>query len=796
MECSGPTDRRQATSGAPTAESEAPAGLSNLEALRGMRSWTVSSAFAAAYTAITAGAYNTGYALHLGASTAQVGLLSAAAAWGQTLQLLSPLLIERLPQRKRLCLWTYALSYGMWLPIAALPWLLPASLRPLGMILLVAIGGAAAATASPASTSWLGDLVPARMRARFVSRQQMGMAAVGLAASLLAGRYLDAFPADRQQVGFTTIFVVAVGFAFAAVVAWARVPEAPRPRTEPVKLPSLLLLPLRNPNVRNLTAFIAMRTAVVMIAAPFFAVYMLKQLGIPYSLIAVFSGLSTIAIIAANPVWAYLSDKFGHRPVLHIAAFGLGFVPVTWFFTTKQNYLIVTPTLMVWSGLMSAGVILAQFNLLVKLAPEEHRSVYIGFHSAVVSAASALGAMAGGALGGLFGGIAPLHVYGHELTNLHFVFAVSAVGRFGCLVLLPRVGEERATSARDLIGQVGGGLTLGSAWSLYRMTHSPNPTAKAQSARALGIAHSRLAVEELIASLDDSDWDVRREAARALGEIGDERAVEPLLRKARDEASGISLGAMEALGHLSTPQSREFLLRQLESGQPAVREVAAAALGSLGVPEAAEPLARLLDREPNPTVTLAAARALGKTGGAQALARLRELLKEAHSDLARRELATAIGDLIGRPGRLYKLLQADPMREEETVERVLQRSRRRLGALRGMAEADRHYAAEELADAAGAFVQGEYAELMRVLLRVVSRAVKLALPALPSSGADAATMTVRDVLALDEPLQLSYTLLAGLARDARREPPSHEDALLAIIALPVAIHRLERLTRR
>jgi HEAT repeat protein/predicted MFS family arabinose efflux permease len=776
----------------PASGAEESRGITNLAMLRGMRSWTLSSALAAVYSAITLGAYNTGYALHLGATTAQVGLLSAAASWGQTLQLLSPLLIERLPQRRRLCLAAYLLSYGLWLPVALIPWFTPSGWRPAAMIVLLALSGAAAAVAAPASTSWLGDLVPVRMRARFVSRQQMAMAAVGLAASIVAGRYMDAFPSGGEQIGFTVIFLVAVLFGVAAIGAWARVPEPPAGSAGGESPLRLLALPWRNRAVRNLTIFVGARTASVMVAAPFFIVYMLKHLGIPYSLIALLSGASTIAMIAANPIWAYLADKFGYRPVLHISAFGLAFVPATWFFTTKGNYMVLTPVLMLWAGVMAAGVILAQFNLLVKVAPEEHRSVYVGFHSAVVSAASALGAMMGGALGDLFEHVGPLEFHGLQLTNLHLVFAVSAIGRFGCLALLGRIREERAASARVLLDRVSSGHTLATAWGLYRMAHSRDATTKAHSVRALGSAHSRLPVEELINSLEDSDRDVRREAARALGEIGDPQAVRPLIGKAQDETSGISLEALEALGHIPTVNSRDYLIRQLDSEQPAIREVAAVALGVMGAHDAGEPLRRLVDRETHPTVALAAARALGRTAGRDALAPLRELLKRSESDIARRELATALGDLISRPGRLYKLLQMDLMRQDETVERVLRRCRRRLAHLRGMSRADLRYAERELGEAFDAFVRDDYGATLRVLLHVGTRTLKLALPVLPP---ESAAGSVRDLTRQDDRLQMAYALLSGTAHDALRGPIPREDALLAVVAFQVLIHQLDRLIR-
>jgi HEAT repeat protein/MFS family permease len=757
-----------------------------------MRSWTVSSGLAAVYSAITTGAYSTGYALHLGATNAQVGFLSAASAWGQTLQLLTPLLIERLPQRRRLCLFAYALSYGVWLPVAFIPWLVPHASGPTAMIAFLAVGGAALAAASPASTSWLSDLVPARMRARFVSRQQMAVASVGLAAAIVAGRYMDAFPEVQQQTGFSCLFVVAVVFGIVALVVWARVPEPPKDAEAPMRFADLFRLPLGNRDLRQLTLFVAARTTVVMIAAPFFSVYMLQNLQVPYSLIAIFSGINTIAMIAANPIWAYLSDKFGYRPVLKLSALGLALVPLSWLFTTRGNHRVVIPLLMAWAGVHAAGVILAQFNLLVKMAPQEHRSVYIGFHAAVVSAASALGAMLGGWLGDLCERFHPLSLHGYPITNLHFVFLASALGRFGTIALLGPLREERATSTRELLKQVGSGHTLAAAWGLVRMAHSSDPASKADSVRALGQAHSALPVEELVASLDDSDRDVRREAARALGEIGDERAVGPLIREALDEASGISLDAIEALGSIRAPASRDFLIGRLESDQPAVREVAAVALGQHGAPEATGPLERLLDAGEVPTVELAAARALSRTAGPRALERLLELLLRTRSDVARRELATAIGDLIGRPGRFYRLLQADPMRQDETAARVLARCRRLIGRFPDPAP---ETTAADLEAALESFGDHDYAHTVRRLARAAVRTLGAAASTPRWSDAKGGAPRISALTAADEELRMCHRLLLGLHRGAQR-PLTGVEGLLAVFAFQMLVDELAQGSRR
>ncbi|MGQ9730630.1 MAG: MFS transporter [Candidatus Zipacnadales bacterium] len=746
-----------------------------------MRSWLLSSALASVYTAATTGAYSTGYALFLGASNAQVGLLSAAPAWGHVLQFFSPLLIERRPRRKTLCLVAYAMGYSVWLLIALIPLVLAAPLRPHAMILFVALGSLAIAFAAPASSSWLSDLLPSQVRARFVARQQSTIAAVGLAASLIAGRYLDCFPEGEERNGFITLFVIAVMFGLAAVIAWAYVAEPPKAPAPQLAARELVTLPFRHVNVRRFTLFAAGRSLVVMIAAPFFTVYMLENLKIPYSQIALFSGINTIAMIVANPVWAYLADKFGHKPVLQLAGFGLAAVPVTWFFTTPSNYLYVTPLLMLWAGAMSGGVILTQLNLLMKIAPQANRSAYMGFHAAAVNVAVAIGSMTGGALGDLFRRCTPFELYGWEMSNLHLVFAISAVGRVLSMFLLRRVREAGAERTRDMLASMGRGRMLSTVWNLWRMAHSGNPETKAHAVRALGDTHSRLVVDELIQSLDDSDREVRREAARALSVIGDARAVAPLIAHATDEASGIVAEAIWALGHIDAPESREFLIRLLESEQASLREMAAAALGILAPPEAAEPLERLLERETQLPVLLAAARALSKTGRPQALGKLLELMATMPHGLPRRELANAVGDLLSKPGQFYKLLQADPIRQEELAERMLRRSASLIAHLRGETVDDRAYVRDHISRALERFTIGDYGSVIRELLQGASWATLIACRGEPKDGRRPRS-TLQKFIAADEQLALSHAALKGLSVKSGYSSPGREEALLAIFA--------------
>jgi len=772
------------------------ATLTQLDRLRGMRAWTASTALASVYSAVTAGVYNTGYALFLGASDAQIGLLSAAPAWGQLAQLISPLLIERLRRRKPLCLLTYCVGCGMWLPIAVIPLLIAGPARPWAMVVLVGLSGLGIATGSPASTSWLTDLVPEELRARFVSRQQMVGAGVGLAASLCAGWYMDAHAGRQQQFGFASLFITVVLFGLAGVVAWALAPEPGRRPGNGRGGLGLLALPWRHRNFRRLTLLVAGRAMAVMFAGPFFTVFALQYLGISYWQLAVFAALSTIAMIATNPPWAYLADKFGYKPVFQLSGLGLGLYPVIWLFTTRGNYLYLAPLANLWGGAMSAGLLLSQLGLLMELAPEESRSVYIGFYSAAVNVAVALGAMLGGVLADLFQHLPAWTVLGYPLTNLHYVFIVSAILRFSSMIGLPRLVEEEASvPAAEVLSRVGSGRTLGTVWNLVRMLRSSDPARKAHAVRALGSTRSRLAVEELIGLLDDSDREVRREAARALGEIGDEQAVQPLITRAGDAGAAIAEDAVEALGKIPTPQSLQYLIAMVKDPRPSARMVAALALGNHGGGEAAQALEELLTHEHDHTVFLAGSEALSRIGRGHALHRLRKLMLRSRSPLERRELAQNLGARLGKPQAFYRLMHAEPMQQSELVERLLRRSGRRLRSCLLRSSEVVALLETELQMAVLRFGQGSYERFIRRLHRVATRALEAAAsngpPPHAANGAlGRPNWAVHDVLQTSEHLQWTFGLLSGLRHDSRRRAPQLEEALLAVFAFDLVVDEL------
>jgi len=603
---------------------------------------------------------------------------------------------------------------------------------------------------------------------------------------------------------------VAVLFALVSIGVWMTVPEPPRREGKPASMVGLLTLPLRNANFRSLTVFVCARTMAVMVAGPFFTVYMLKNLGVPYTQIAILAGLSTVSSIAANPLWGYLADKYGHKPVLHISSLGIALVPLCWFFATKSNYPLVVSAVQVWAGVLAPGVLLSQFNLMVKIAPEEHRSAYVGFHSAAVNLAASLGAILGGLLADVYSGLPEVLLFGRPVAHLQWVFLTSCSLRLLTWPLLAAVKEEKEVSARVVLDRLRSGQPVSTLWNLMRMLRSSDPATKAQAARSLGGTGSSLAVEELIALLDDSDRQVRREAARALGEIGDPRAVAPLIERLRDPTADIIEEAAEALGRIPTGRSLESLAQMLGDERPSVRKSAVVALAELGDARAREPMERMLEVERDPTVFVAAAHALSRIGGRRVLHVLRRLLRRSSPGVGRKELASSLGRLLGPPGVFYRLLEAEPMAQEAMVARAFSGARRRLA--RALATDPEHRAQVEDNCSAGLqyFARGRYGEAVGCVYRLAAASVRsfaasekgdALLPGQEDQDPTSLTPTQRVSLLLreNEHLRINLGFLAGLHSDSRRQELHLEEALLAVFAyqqLMDALAGLERASGR
>ena len=584
------------------------APLSRLEVQEALQISNKEAVAATVHATLSGGAFQTGFALFLGASSFWVGVLSSFPTFAGLSQIFSSLLVERRGERRMFTAIFSAVGRLLWLPILLIPFLLPAAIRFPAFVILLLVASISLSMSGPAFTSWISDLVPPEQRGRYFGRRNMLIGLTTTVVSLPAAWFLDLavkyhrFP---ESLGFAGLFAVAVGGGIMSYLLLIRQAE-PKMQIS-ADLPAFTLngikefyrAPFEDQSFRRLMFFNAIFAAAQFFAAPFYVVYALQELKLNYVWIQVFATIAGISGMLAMPFWGHLSDKYGNRPVLAISAFGVCLLPIFWVFTSRSMpgvslALIFTNNTL--AGIFWAGVGLAQFNMLIGSTPNERKSVYVGAMSAVTGLAGGIAPIVGGAL---LTALEPakLIILSHTFGHFQIIFLLNSLFRFGNLFAFRRVEDPGATSARSVLSQLS---TAGvSTWvQMHRLQNASNEEGKMRAAHALRSAGNALAVEELIIALDDPSHHVREEATEALGEIGDARAIPALRDHLLDPSSGIVGECAEAIGRIGDPEGIEPLSHLLHEGVVQDRIVAAKALGRIGTEEALAELIIILN---NPT---------------------------------------------------------------------------------------------------------------------------------------------------------------------------------------------------
>ena len=129
--------------------------LDRLEILHGLRVATWEGAFSNLWLTLTSGIFLTGFALWLGAGNGVIGLVTSIPTFAGLIQLVSSYYTEKLPSRKKFTATFSITGRLLWIPIAALPFLLPHPVALVGFLLLYSISYALLNAPVPAYMAWM-----------------------------------------------------------------------------------------------------------------------------------------------------------------------------------------------------------------------------------------------------------------------------------------------------------------------------------------------------------------------------------------------------------------------------------------------------------------------------------------------------------------------------------------------------------------------------------------------------------------------------------------------------------------
>jgi MFS family permease len=386
----------------PPPPAEAPPAALTPRGLAGLRWFWLDGLFTTVSDNLYLG-FVTLYALALGASTSQLGLLAAVQNLLGAVSLFpGARLAGRQRHRKPLVNWTVGgLARLALLALAFVPWL---GGTPLAAIwLVIGVNGVRSFMSNfgnPAWTALVADLVPAALRARYFGNRNLMMGLAALGAAPLAGWLIKTVngAGGLPFLGYQAVFAVAFLTGLAATVCFQRIPEPhARPRAAtPVEgeggdgpwaalrqQPAFLGLVLSG-FVWNLA---------LQVAAPFFNVYLVRHLGAGAGTVGLLAGVSTLAGLVGSGLFGRVMDRAGALRTQQLTGVLIPVIPTAWIWVTATWQVGI---LEAYAGLVWAGYNLANFNLLLELTPEAGRPRAVALYQTAVFASAVAGPLLGG----------------------------------------------------------------------------------------------------------------------------------------------------------------------------------------------------------------------------------------------------------------------------------------------------------------------------------------------------------------------------------------------------------------
>lgn len=377
--------------------------------------------------------YLTPYALALKANVKEIGLLSSLPNFAASIvHLKSADLAERLSSRKRIILISVFLQALTILPIILIPYFIRNNHSIFLILFVMLFAGFGAVSASPWA-SLMSDYIPPNKRGEYFGWRNRILLLVAVGCSLLAGLILQIYKSD-VLFGFWIILTLA---CLARFVSWyfLTIMYEPKFKHSHSNYFSFwdFLKKARESNFAKFVFFVSGLNFSVNIAAPFFAVFMLRDLRfsyLTYTFVVIPVTLTTLLLIRK---WGRLADKIGNIRILKFTSLFIASLPFLWIICHHPLYLIFIQLL---AGFAWSGFNLCAINFIFDSASSPKRTRCFSYFNAVNGFCISLGAL----LGGYLATHSP-RLFGYKILS---VFMISGILRFLMIIFFsPKIKEVR-----------------------------------------------------------------------------------------------------------------------------------------------------------------------------------------------------------------------------------------------------------------------------------------------------------------------------------------------------------------
>lgn len=421
-----------------------------------LKASTIDGVFATVFESATGGVLLSNFLLQLGATSVEIGILSAMPMLVNLLQPLGAYIADRTTSRHWYNLFVFGVSRLLWLLLAVeIVWgwqnTAPHQLLQwtLATVLAASLLGA---FASSNWFSWMAAVVPRRLRGRYFGFRNSATSSITLLGVPLMGWGVSTWGSDPIFGYGIVLFLgvlaglISLGFQFLMVdvnpQVYGKERDAEKVTAKTVKskgdfLPAIF----KDANFLTFLSYLILWTFAVNMSAPFFNIYLLKDLHLNVSLVTIYNSLSAGANFLLLLFWGRLADRWGNRPLLIGVGLVVAVTPLLWLVTGNNPLALWVwlPLLHLLGGTTLGAIGLCTNNIQMEIAPFEQPSTYFAIAAAASGVAGACGTTAGGFLAELPG------------MSLMALFVLSAAVRLIALVPLVLVREPGSLSLRSIV---------------------------------------------------------------------------------------------------------------------------------------------------------------------------------------------------------------------------------------------------------------------------------------------------------------------------------------------------------
>ncbi|MCM8782221.1 MAG: MFS transporter, partial [Candidatus Omnitrophica bacterium] len=296
--------------------------------------------------------------------------------------------------RKKIITLFVLLHLLMGIPIVLIPYLFKEN-AVLFLIVFLTLFNGFNALAGPAWSSLMSDHVPYAKRGSYFAWRNKIFGIVTIISSFFAGLILYLFKSNNLK-GFFVIFSFAFICRFISWYFLTRMYEPPFKLKKEAYFSFLdFIKRVRESNFAKFVIFVASLNFCVNIAAPFFSVFMLRDLKFNYLTYTIVVVTVSITQIFTIDRWGRHADKFGNIKTLQFTSLIITSLPFWWILNQHPLYLIFIQVL---SGFAWAGFNLCATNFIYDAVTPEKRTRCIAYFNVFTGLALCTGTLVGGYL--------------------------------------------------------------------------------------------------------------------------------------------------------------------------------------------------------------------------------------------------------------------------------------------------------------------------------------------------------------------------------------------------------------